>query len=446
MIVFSDICNAEGVNDMTFSQNPGKNLLGFWPATPKLSSDYLYALKASELPDHEPLDNCNLLIYADIALDPVYYNIASLNFIVTQSQKEFDELKYRVQNIFDNQAKINDYAYSLLMICQRESNVQKLLNVCYNHVLNPILFLDASLCLHEHSGAYPGMQEAVIRYCLDEKRMPRAFLKEIPDGSLNYQDPDYPELLLIDSNIKGLSDRQIVLCGIMRQNKIMGYLAMFAYNHSITNINKEFLIILSDFIAIAIDSKSLPDNNIYSQIEDFLISVLSKRLTDENAIEQRCNAYHLNHADSYILCSVKSSFSEMAKEKISYLKRQIRQLFSRCAPVFYNGLLILVIETETLYQFQDSLLRFLADNDCICAASIPFRSYTQLVKAYQQTIACLDMDFDSSAAFQNLFQFFSNNFCPFFHFFVFKRKKIAQLPNGNLRNFTKYVFLFAIFN
>lgn len=390
-IVFSDICKVAGANDLTFSQNPGKVLLGFWPTTRKLSSDYLYALKASELPNYEHLDNCNLLIYADIPLAPEYYHIVSLNFIVTQSAKDFEELQYQVQKVFDNQAKINNYAYSLLTICQNEGNVQKLLDICYNHVLNPILFLDASWCLHEHSGAFSGMQESTIQFCLKEKRMPPAFLHEIPNGSLHYQDPVYSELLLIDPGIKELSDSQTVLCRVLRHNKILGYLVMFAYNHSITNINKEYLIILSDFVAIAANNKLLPDNNIYSQIEDFLTSILSKRLTDENAIEQRCIAYHLNTADSYTVCSVKSSFSEIAKDKLSYLKRQIRRVFSHCTPVFFNGLLILVVETEALYQFQDTLLQFLTNNDCICMISISFHSYTKLLKAYQQTLACMDM-------------------------------------------------------
>lgn len=390
-VAFSDICKVAGPNDLTFSQNPGKVMLGFWPATRKLSSDYLYALKASELSNYDHLDNCNLLIYADIPLAPEYYTIVSLNFIVTQSANDFEELQYQVQKVFDNQAKINNYAYSLLTICQNEGNVQKLLDICYNHVLNPILFLDASLCLHEQSGASPGMEESTIQFCLKERRMPPGFLHEIPNGSYIYQDPVYPELQIVDSSIRELTDSQIVLCRVLRHNKILGYLVMFAYNHSITNINKEYLIILSDFVAIAANNKTLPDNNIHSQIEDFLTSILSKRLTDENAIEQRCAAYHLNTADSYTICSVKPSFSEISKDKLSFFKRQIRQIFRNSTPVFYSGHILFVVETDLFFQSREALLRFLTNNDCICTISLPFDSYTRLLTAYQQTLACTDM-------------------------------------------------------
>lgn len=390
-VAFSDICKIAGAGDLTFAQNPGKILLGFWPAAGRFSSDYLYALRASELSRYEQLDNCNLLIYADIPIPTAYYSITSLNFIVSRSAESFEKLQYQAQQVFDNQARINNYAYSLLTVCRSSGDIRRLMELCYNRTLNPILFADTSLCLQAYVGISAGMQSAILRFCLQEKRMPPAFLHELSNGTRHRQDPAYPQLMVIEPNIKDLSDSQIVICPVLREEQLRGYLALFAYNHSIANMDKELLIILSDFVSITDSGKALPERGLHAQAEDFIRSILSGQLRDEDAIEQRCEAYHLNKGSACLVCSVKSAFSEDSQDKAAYYRRRLCQIFSRCTSVYYQGFLVLVTDEEDFQLSRDAFYHFLLEAGCLCTISLPFKKYTRLLAAWRQTVACMDM-------------------------------------------------------
>ena len=125
-VKFQSICKIVGNREQVIMPNPNKILVNFLTVTPpkKLSSDYLYAIKASRLRAYKHLENLSLLIYEDIPLPQEYYQIDGLNLIITKDTESFQKLKIEFQEIFDEQVRINNYAYQLMQLCHESANKQ----------------------------------------------------------------------------------------------------------------------------------------------------------------------------------------------------------------------------------------------------------------------------------------------------------------------------------
>ncbi len=390
-VKFSDVCKIAGPDDIAISHNPGATLFGFWPLEEDFSVNYLYTLKASELSQHDQLENCNLLIYADVPVDQGQYMIESLNCIISQSEEDFAKLQARVRTLFDDEARIENYTQELVRSSQQENSILQMMNICYNQVSNPILLTDASFCPLHHIGVRETVMDATIEFGMKQNYFSLGLFNEFTNGTHHYPDTEYPQLQIVDPYPEGLSESQIIVCPVISQKQVISYLAMFAYNHAFSDADKKCLIILSDFVSLISADQTSDSYSVSAQIEDFLISVLSQRLIDEDAIEQRCNTYHLNTTDSHVLLCIQPSVLELPKEKIlSNLKRQLWQNFNVNLMASYMGSLYLVIESDHL-SYQDDFIRFLQENDCICAVSLPFNKYTRLYMSYQQTLACMTM-------------------------------------------------------
>lgn len=393
-VKFSNISKTVDGQELVISPNPDKILLNFWAAAPpkKLSSDYLYALKASALKKYRShLENKSLLIYEDVPLPGEYYQIRGLNIIATKDPDTFQKMKLSAQGIFDWQAKLNNYSYRLMTLCHLSANTQSLLDAGYSFLNNPLIVTDTSLALTASAGVYAGIDDPTLRYCMENSHLPDSFLDEMIRETLPKADEEFPELLMFPKGSKPHITCNIIACRIIRSNQLIGYLKLFELNHPMTHIEKNALIILCDFISIALTDSipRLPTTS--QQIEDFITDLLDRRISSPEAIEARMALYHLNSHQQMVLAVVGYDVQKSSIDRLYFFKKQLQSMFGTPCITFYSQLIVMIVPQNSLKENQEGLSCFLEMNNLIAGLSLPFESYTDLFMHYNQALACLDI-------------------------------------------------------
>lgn len=323
-ITFASICKNLDHSELVVAATPDKVLLNFWAMLPphsrkNLSTDYLYAFKASAIKKFKNnLENMSLLIYEDTPISEDYFQISGLNLIITKDSDTFEELKLKIQQIFDAQAKINNYAYQLMSLCHLNAETQALLDAGYRFLNNPMLLVDTSLAVIGSAGVYSGIDDPVLQHAMETGHLPESFLNGMVDEQPPVIHKDFPDLLLFAEGSVEYQKTPIIAGRIIRGNQLLGYLKLFEYNHTINDIEKNALAILCDFLSIAMsDSKSrLPSAN--QQIEDFLVDILSGKISSPDAITARAELYHLNISQRISVVAIQYNIQKSTIDRLYF--------------------------------------------------------------------------------------------------------------------------------
>lgn len=392
-VKFQSICKIVGNREQVIIPNPDKILVNFLTAAPpkKLSSDYLYAVKASRLRSYKHLENQNLLIYEDTPLPQEYYRIDGLNLIITADAEAFQKLKMEFQEIFDEQVRINNYAYQLMELCHQSASKQKLLDTAYSMIKNPILLLDTNLVLSACAGVYSGISDPVLNHCLEHNHMPNAFLEEMVSESSPKTDETWPALLCLEHGTHDFVSTSIIAGRVIRGNQLLGYIKVFEYNHPVTDLEKRCLLILCDFMSIALTDTLpyLPVSNV--RIEDFLSDLLNRRITSKAAIENRVFLYHLENTQKQYVVSVKYNSQTINTDQLYHLKRRLMTILHIPTITFFDQMIVMVVPSQSWKEHKKELTGFLETHKLLAGISLSFTSYGDLPKYYSQTLACLEI-------------------------------------------------------
>ncbi len=392
-VKFQSICKIVGNREQVIMPNPNKILVNFLTVTPpkKLSSDYLYAIKASRLRAYKHLENLSLLIYEDIPLPQEYYQIDGLNLIITKDTESFQKLKIEFQEIFDEQVRINNYAYQLMQLCHESANKQQLLDTAYSMIKNPILLLDTNLVLNACSGVYAGISDPVINYCLEHNHMPNTFLQEMVSESAPRTDETWPSLLCLEHGTHEFVSTSIIAGRVKRGKQFLGYIKVFEYNHPVTDLEKRCLLILCDFMSIALTDTLpyLPVANI--RIEDFLSDLLGRHITSKEAIENRVFLYHLDNTQKHYVISVKYNSQTVNTDQLYHLKRRLMNILHIPTITFFDQMIVMIVPSLAWKEHRTELTGFLNTHGLLAGISLSFTSYVDVPKYYSQTLACLEI-------------------------------------------------------
>ena len=396
-ITFSSICKELNHSELIITSTPDKILLNFWDLLPShskkyLTSDYLYAFKASTIKKFKNnLENMSLLIYEDIPVPREYFQISGLNLIITRDANTFEELKIKIRKIFDFQAKINNYAYQLMTLCHLNADTQELLDSGYRFLNNPLLLVDTSLAVIGSAGVYSGIDDPVLQHCMETGHLPESFLSGMVDEMPPVIHKDFPDLIFFDEGSPEYQKTPIIAGRIIRGNQLLGYLKLFEYNHTVTDLEKNALIILCDFLSIAMsDSRSrLPSAN--QQIEDFLTDMLSGKISSPEAIAARTELYHLNTFQKISVVTIQYNIQKSTIDRLHFFKKQLQNMFNSLCVTFFNQLIVMVLHTDSLKRLHKQLENFLATNNLAAGISLPFDSYIDTCRHYTQSLACLEI-------------------------------------------------------
>jgi sugar diacid utilization regulator len=395
-ITFSQIYLPTDKGYKLITPAPNRNIIGsdiLSRSSARYTSDYLYVGKASHLPPPGKLDNCNLVLLEDKKIGTEYFQIDTLNMLITPNPLDFKKIRERIRDIFDTQIKINNYAYNLLNMCQKGASVKEILDAGYTALGNPILILDASLCLIAHSGAQHIKDEPIIEWTLKNGYLPQEYLDEIMEEHDVYYDFDYTTLIIWE---KPFLKHRLIAGRLIRNNQLLGYIKLFECNRLITDIDKKLLIILCKFMSIAIaetSGKNGPNNSI---LECFLTALLENKIQDKNAIEERAKRFNLVLYDSMVAITVEYLYIMHKPDVLYLIKKRLHSHFNKNTIVIFEYKVVILLDSRNISDTL-SLQRLagfeglLTEINCRAGISLPFASISDFYKHYQQTIACLDI-------------------------------------------------------
>lgn len=395
-ITFSQFCPTASKQYKLITPAPNRVIIGsgnLGNEEAHFVADYLYLGNASQLPNPSFLLNCNLLLFEDVKVGVEYYQVHSLNMIITKDINSFEKMKEHVRDVFDMQIRINDFAYGLLNMCQRGASAQELLNEGYTALGNPILFLDSSLCLVCHAGAECVSDEPVIEQTLARGYITPEYFDAVVEENQKNPDIDFSELILWE---RDFLKHRLMAGRIIRNNRLMGYLKLFECNHPITALDKQYLIILCQFVAIAITETSDRFTSGNSILEGLLTSMLEMRIENKTAIEERMKFFNFDLLDSMAAITVDYS-QKMKNPDILYLiKKRLQNHFNKNTIVIFQSRIVILLDSKDMaYTLSPANLasfeKLLTEIKCTAGISMTFHSISDFYSHYKQSEACLDI-------------------------------------------------------
>ncbi len=393
-ITFLNIKKLIDTKEMMIIKNPDKVLDNFRSLSvlKKLSPNYLYALKASNLKKYKnSLDYMNLILYEDTPLPADFYQLNGLNAVITKNADTFQEIKLQIQDMFDTQARISNHAYELMALCHSGADVQTLLTCGYRFLNNPLLLLNTSFTLSTQVGVYSEIEEPLISSCLKEGQLPAEFLRDIITEHFPAIDPDHPDILILEKGCKPYIQTTIIMGRILRGNHLAGYLHLYEYHHPLSDEDKSIFTILCKFLSITLTNLSPRISLGNMQVEDFFSDILSQRITSESAIESRANLYNLANCQDYLLISISYDVQKCSIDRLYFLQKQLQGMFTTPCCILFHDLIVLTIPQKEYQRNTQLMEHFLSSNHLTAGISLPFQSFSKLYKRYKQTLVCLEM-------------------------------------------------------
>jgi sugar diacid utilization regulator len=395
-ITFSQICLPVDKEYKLINPAPDRNIIGsdiLSRNNVRYLSDYLYIGKTSHLPPPERLDNCNLVLLEDKKIATEYFQINTINMLITTNPEDFKKIKDWIRDVFDTQIKINNYAYNLLNMCQRGASVKEIFDAGYAALGNPILLLDASLCLIDHSGAQNIKDEPIIEQTIKNGYITQEYFDEVMEEHDVYYDVDFTTLIIWE---KSFLNHRLIAGRIIRNNQLLGYIKLFECNRPVTDLDKQLLIILCKFMSIAIAETSSRNISNNSMLECFLITLLENKIHDKNAVEERAKLFNLVLYDSMVAITVEYS-QIMHKPDVLYLiKKRLQSHFNKNTIVIFKYKIVILLDSRKISdtlssERMASFEGLLKEINCRAGISMPFTSISDFYNHYQQTIACLEI-------------------------------------------------------
>ncbi|WKY48048.1 helix-turn-helix domain-containing protein [Eubacteriaceae bacterium ES3] len=393
-ITFSQIYHPFNKNFRLINPAPERNIIGSGRISRKcnrLSPDYLYVGKTTQLPPAEKLYNCNLVLLEDKAIDLSYYEISSLNMLITDNPLEFKKIQDKIRDIFELQLKINNYAYNLLNLCQNGASIQEILDTGYKTLNNPMMLFNTSFGLLAHAGTQYVQNEPLLERTIEKGYQEKEFLDKILDESaLN---PDHQNIIIKE---KGILNHSLITGKIVRNNQLLGYLELFECNKPVSDINLQQLSLLCQFLSIALietTSKNLAGNTL---IESFLTDLLENRIQGQSAIEERANLFNLVLYDSMVAITVAYNDILHNPEKIYLLKKKLQNHFNKHTVVVFEHRIVILFDSKNSasplsLEELDRFEAILKEDHCIAGISLPFSSIAKFHKHYKQSLACIEI-------------------------------------------------------
>ncbi|MFD1174822.1 PucR family transcriptional regulator [Paenibacillus puldeungensis] len=395
-ITFSQFCPIANKQYKLITPAPNRGIVGtgnLGNEETHFVADYLYIGNSSQLPNPECLLNCNLLLFEDDKIGVEYYQVNSLNMIITKDMYSFEKMREHVRDVFDMQIRINDFAYKLLNMCQKGASAQELLNEGYTALGNPILYLDPSLCLVCHAGAESVSDEPIIEQTLANGYITPEFFDAVVEENEANTDTDFSELIVWE---KDFLKHRLMAGRIVRNNHLKGYLKLFECNRPITFLDKQYLIILCQFVAITITETSGHFDINNSILEGFLTSLLEIRIANKAAIEERMKLFNIDLPDSMVIITV-NYVQKMKNPDVLYLiKKRLQSYFNKHTIVIFQSHIVILLDAKDIEHTLSpanltSLEKLLTEIKCIAGISLTFHSISDFYIHYKQSEACLDI-------------------------------------------------------
>jgi hypothetical protein len=319
----------------------------------------LYLATTHSLPKKVPDGLSAIVIAMEKSTLPECYS--EVCTILLKNDTDLLQIINKLYNFFLVRNKNNSFTNRLLEAISNPPSIRHLLDylldIAYQEFDNPLLLVDVALCFVAHAGGDQIIDEpfwdcTFSKEYLAEKYENYAF----SDGNNDYdllQKTNFQDSQLIWQD--GFHHHHQLVGKISRNGVPVGYLKLLEYNKTITQETAEKMLILCKFIAISMNytaSYLLQDNPL---IETFLTSILTHKLNDKNAIEERVNRFSLKLYENLTVIALDTR--NLIIDKVYFIKKKLKSFLARETILLFKGNIIILYDHKTKEPFTASELQ-----------------------------------------------------------------------------------------
>lgn len=348
--------------------------------------DCLYIGKTSWLPSVPPCKDITFILVKDKNV-PAYDSIdTECSCIYVDSDTDIWKLFSKIQNCFSNSMYVSDCFNRIIELSNSTSSLQKMLDLGYEILGNPLLLVDASLNFIGHAGGDTVVDEPSWNSILSNGYMPEKYIDSVLlDGMADEENQPQKPLLIWQKNY--VNHDQLVY-RILRKNSSIAYLKVLQYNKKITKSDQQIITVLGNCLCRFLNNNKIEFASCSSLVASFLLSLLSGNLYDRDIIDIRLHQFNIKLYDNLILIVIElNNVFLHDTDKSLIFRRKLQNLLGRDYILHYNNNLVILYDfkssqpfTEIEYKNFEKLLR---SYECRAGTSFIFHDLYSLSEHYR---------------------------------------------------------------
>ncbi|MDR0849538.1 MAG: helix-turn-helix domain-containing protein [Propionibacteriaceae bacterium] len=378
---------------LVIHSNPSRvvSLYDYLDATVETHKEnYVYLGKASSL--QGPWPGSNFLVWEDAPLNRTELASGNANVVLVSTEEEYIQLKHALMTLFEDQNRLTTFNSQLLDLVQDGAKPQRILDLASVFLGNPVLLLDPLLSLLASSGTSNVSNDSTVAYVLQNGIMPESYIEEV----LREQDSGDSDDKVLVIWEKTFLDHRMVAGRIMLGDRLLGYLKVFETGKPFAPyFDPELLKLACRYLAIRMNSTAGPTTG-DPQIESFLLGMIEHRFTDSEQIARRVEQLGLELRARLVAIVVQFEETFRNRDKLPLLKKRLQNYFNRNTALIVGDQVVLLYDRDTWQEMfapqrMAYMQRFLEENHCRAAYSIPFRNIGDFYKYYMYAISCFSV-------------------------------------------------------
>ena len=293
-----------------------------------------------------------------------------------------------------------DFINKLLDASNSSHNIQLLLDIGYQELGNPVLLVDVALCFVAQTGGGLITDEPLWDWTLSKGYVTEEYVKYILSGDNSQYDPG-EEWSTGDSRFiwqEGLLHHRQLVGKVNRNGIPIAYLKLLEYNKPITDEDVNKLNTLCKFLAICMNSSMGTSDQEDSLIDTLLTSMLTQRLYDKYAIEERVNRFGLKLYEN--LSVIVLGTRGLITDRIYFIKKKMKNFLNRETVITFKGNLIILYDCKTKVPFSENELinleKLCADFNIKAGISNSFKEIYKFESFYHQALTALELSTETN--------------------------------------------------
>ncbi|WP_124067137.1 helix-turn-helix domain-containing protein [Clostridium sp. E02] len=294
-----------------------------------------------------------------------------------------------------------DFINKLLDVSNSSQNIQLLLDIGYQELGNPLLLVDVALCFVAQTGGGLITDEPLWDWTLSKGYVTEEYVKYVLSGDNTEYDLG-EDWSTGDSRLiwqDGLLHHRQLVGKINRNGIPIGYLKLLEYNQPITDEAVNRLKILCKFLAICMNASIGTSDQENSLIDTLLTSMLTQRLYDKYAIDERVNRFGLKLYEN--LSVIVLGTRGLVTDKIYFIKKKMKNFLNRETVITFKGNLVILYDCKTKVLFTKNELihleKLCTDYDIKAGISNSFKEIYKFELFYRQALTALELSTETNS-------------------------------------------------
>ena len=375
------------------------------PGQKSFFSACLYAGYVSELPDRLVTDQIsNLICIEDKPLNGSFVKSGDMNLYLIRNSEinQFDVLN-KIADIMIDEATVVSAMRRILDELYINAGLQPLVDVASDVFENPIFINDTAFKILAMSQKNTFTNETLE----DEKQLGYIHADNLSAMQRNNLVEQYRSADKIFYSERKDRNEHWLFKAVKLHNIAVADIAIVDNNRPFRDLDYELLERFAKIVAIEMEKNEFYKDNKGIMYNYFLADILSGKLQNKHAIEQRTKFLNWKMYKWFQLAVVIDRKRDLYDDKIQYIGREVRNIIPDCRWTYYQKSLVLFLSRPVEGMLSETerkeLERFAKENELIVGISNAFESLTAAHHYYVQALRTVDAVYESGA--NGIFQY-----------------------------------------